>query len=195
MFKHILLLLILIGAFLLWEQRPISHGDGVVAPEQPVLQKVGLSSNQFDLQHYKVKPRYRVQGELRMIAKKSYWFDDKKHISPYDFILGWDAMSDERVLSQINLPISNRNYKIDVIQPPLSFGEMKNRMMFVHAIPSSEEVLEAMRQARPGSIISFKGFIVDIEDQSDWSWSSSIQGNTSRLDGSQILWIQEFNSL
>lgn len=194
MFKHILLVLLLIGAFLLWEQRPISHGVGVVAANQPALEKVGLR-NEIQLQHYILKPKWKVEGTSRVLSKKGYWFDDKKHLAPYDFVLGWNAMSDERILNQVKLPISNRQYKIDVIKPPLTFNEMKSQVMFMHAIPSTEEIREAMQKAREGSVISYKGYIVDIKDQSDWIWTSSIQDKSDRLDASQIVWIQEFSTL
>lgn len=177
---------------MLWEQRPVSHGAGVVAPEKPALQRVSFS-NEFQYQHYTMKPRWEIRGTSRVISKKSYWFDDKKHLSPYDMILGWSAMSDERILNQVQLPISNRQYGIEVIRPPLTIGEMKKHLLYMHAIPSDNEISEKMKKIREGSIVSYKGYIVDVKDQSDWRWLSAIDTRQGQLDKPQVVWIQELS--
>lgn len=192
MFKHIFLVIILVGSIMLWEQRPVSHGAGVVAPEEPALQRVGFK-NEFKYQHYDLTPRWQIQGETRVLSKKSYWLDDKKHLSPYDMILGWSVMSDERTLNQVQIPISNRHYNIDVIRPQITVNEMKKNLLFVHAIPSNDEINETLKNIREGHVISFKGYIVDVKDQSDWKWISSIGNKIAHRGESQIVWIQELN--
>lgn len=192
MYKHIFLVTVMIGSILLWGQRPINHGPGILAPEEPVLRRADLKDD-IRFQHFILNPRWEIRGTSRIVSKKSYWFDDKKHLSPYDMVLGWDAMSDEQNLNQIQIPISNRQYAIEIIRSHLTAGQMREHLLYVHVIPSDEGVSEALTEVKEGDIISYKGFIVDVKDQSDWKWSSSIGNKKGQLDHSQILWIQKLS--
>jgi hypothetical protein len=192
MIKHIVLIAILVIGFVLWNQRPVKHGPGVIAPDAPTVQRAAVRGN-FDHQHYELIPKWKIEGTLRVLSKNRYWFDEKKNIAPVDFVFGWADMSDERILSQVKAPISNRNFELDVIAPPLTFEEIRNLLLFIHAVPSNEEVWEAIKNVREGQLVRFKGYFVDVHDQSDLIWKSSYNQSQKKLDNPQITWIESFS--
>lgn len=193
MYKHIFLVIVMIGSVLLWGQRPANHGPGILAPEEPLLRRTEFKED-IRFQNFTLIPRWEIRGTSRIVSKKSYWFDEKKHLSPYDMVLGWDAMSDEQNLSHVQVPISNRQYDIEIIRSHLTAGQMREQLLYAHVIPSDEEVSKMLKEVKEGDIITYKGFIVDVEDQSNWRWTSSIDSKKTQLDHSQILWLQNLSS-
>lgn len=194
MIKHIFLILVIFVSYFLWNQRPVKHGFGITAPEQPVLVKVNRHAG-IDIEHYTLKPTWEIETTARVLSQKRYWFDEKTHLSPIDFVLGWGQLSDERILSQIKTPIHGREFDLNVIRPPLTLDEIRQHLLFMHAVPSSESVSEQLKNIRPGNIITIQGYIVDINDRSDLIWKSSFTDRNSRLDGNQIVYIDQIEVL
>ena len=189
MIKHIFLVLVLMVSYYLWDQRPVKHGFGVVAPEAPTLVKVSRTQN-FEIDHYTLNSSWRLETTARVLSQKRYWLDEKTHLSPVDFVLGWGSMSDERVLSQVQAPVKKREYTLDVIRPPLTLNEIRQQILFMHAIPANDTVRSQLNSIRTGNVVTVKGYIVDIKDRSNIIWTSSLSANTPRLDNRQIVYIQ-----
>lgn len=189
MLKHIFLVLVLAVSYYLWDQRPIKHGVGVTAPDAPIIER-GYQLPKHSVKHYTLQPKFRLRTTSRILSNKRYWFDEKSELAPVDFVLGWDNLSDERILDQIKTPISGRDFKIDVIRPPLTFHEIRKNLLYMHAIPANETIAEQLKTIKTGHIVSIKGFIVDVYDRSDVMWRSATQGNSAKLDRSQYVLIE-----
>lgn len=189
MLKHIFLVLVLMVSYYMWDQRPVKHGFGVVAPDEPVLIKVARSQD-FEIDHYKLDSFWKVETTARVLSHKRYWLDEKTHLAPLDIVLGWGSMSDERVLSQVQAPIKNREFSLDVIRPPLTLNEIRKQIMFMHAVPGNETVKALLNSIRTGNIVTIEGYIVNIRDRSNVIWTSSLTANKPRLDNSQIVLIE-----
>ncbi|MDX1592386.1 MAG: hypothetical protein R3283_10505 [Balneolaceae bacterium] len=178
----------------MWDQRPVKHGPGITAPDSPSVVQV-FRRDGIQIQHYTLKPTYKIEATSRVIAQRTYWFDDKNQLSPFDFVLGWGDMSDERILSQVQTPINERDFKVEVIRPPLTFNEIRDQILYMHAIPANEEVKSKLAKVREGHIVSLSGYIVDINDRADLFWKSSFSKQNSRLDHNQIVYVEEINVL
>lgn len=194
MLKHIFLILVLAVSYYLWDQRPIKHGVGVTAPEAPKVER-GFQLAEHNVKHYTLEPKFRLKTTSRVLANKRYWFDEKSELAPVDLVLGWDDLSDERILNQVKTPISGRDFKIDVIRPPLTFNEIRSKLLYMHAIPANDEIADRLKRIKPGHIISINGYIVDISDRSSVIWTSSRQGNTAKLDNSQYVLVESLEVL
>jgi hypothetical protein len=190
MLKHLFLILVLAVSFYLWDQRPIKHGAGVLAPDAPTVQR-GFQMSGQEIEHYTLQPRYRIEGTSRILSNQRYWFDEKSSLSPVDFVLGWGKMSDERIIDQIKTPIRGRDYKIDVIRPPLTFNQIRSEILYMHAIPANEEIEEKLKKLKTGNVIKYKGYLVDVHDRSGILWRTAIQNGTPKLDSSQLVYIAE----
>lgn len=189
MLKHIFLIIVLAVSYYLWDQRPIKHGVGVIAPDAPVVER-GFQLAEHNIKHYTLQPKYRLKTTARVLSNKRYWFDEKSEIAPVDLVLGWDDLSDERILDQVKTPISRRDFKVDVIRPPLTFSEIRSKLLYMHAIPSNDRVAEQLKGVKSGHVLSIRGYIVDVYDRSDVLWASSRNGNIAKLDNSQYVLIE-----
>jgi hypothetical protein len=194
MIKHIFLVLVILLSYFLWDQRPIKHGIGITAPEAPTLVKINRHQG-FGVDHYNLVPTWKIETTARVLANKKYWFDDKTNLAPFDFVLGWNQLSDERILNQVKTPIKNRDFSIDVIRPPLTLHEIRQQILFMHAIPANEQVSEQLNSIRVGHIVTMRGYIVDINDRSSLIWRSSYNERNHRLDNSQIVFIEHVELL
>jgi hypothetical protein len=193
MLKHIFLILVLAVSFYLWDQRPIKHGAGVLAPDAPTVQR-GFQMTGHEIQHYTLQPRYRIEGTSRILSNQRYWFDEKSTLSPVDFVLGWGKMSDERIIDQIKTPIRGRDYKIDVIRPPLTFNQIRSELFYMHAIPADEEIEEKLKKLKTGNVIKYKGYLVDVHDRSGILWRTSLQNGQPKLDSAQLVYITDIET-
>lgn len=194
MLKHLFLILVLAGSYYLWDQRPIKHGVGVTAPDAPVVER-GFQLAEHSKKHYTLQPKFRLNTTARVISNERYWFDEKSELAPVDFVLGWGDLSDERVLDQVKTPISRRDFKIDVIRPPMTFSEIREKLLYMHAIPANESVEDQLKSIKTGHIISIEGYIVDVYDRADVLWTSSRQGKNAKLDNSQYVLVESLDVL
>lgn len=189
MLKHISLIIVIVLSYFMWDQRPVKHGAGVIAPEKPSVVQITRHQG-FEIDHYKLQPRYKIEATSRVLSQKRYWLDEKTKLAPYDFVMGWGAMSDERILSQVQTPIGKRDFSIEVIRPPLTFNEIRQQIMYMHAVPANDYVRSRLASVRTGHVVSFTGYVVDINDRSGLFWNSSMSKSNNRLDSNQIVYIE-----
>ena len=194
MLKHISLVIVIVLSYFMWDQRPVKHGAGVIAPDDPSVVQVTRHQG-FDVDHYQLQPKFKIESTARILSQKRYWLDERTQLAPYDFVLGWGAMSDERVLSQVQTPIGKRDFRVEVIRPQLTMNEIRQQIMYMHAVPADDYVRSQLAKIRTGHVVSFTGYVVDVNDRSGKLWSSSIRNNNNRLDSSQIVYIQSVEIL
>jgi len=189
MLKHIFLLLVLIFCYFLWEQRPVKYGPGVIVNSQPKVEAVNRTAT-FDIKNATLIPKYQIEGTIRVIAKKSYWFDNKRHISPTDLVLGWNRMSDDKLLRKLLITIDDRSYDVQMAKPPSMRGTIHEYVLMAHAIPATERIREKLATVRRGQFISFSGFIVDVRTKDEKSWVSPVRDGKPAVRSAQWIWIE-----
>ena len=122
MIKHVVVgVLIAIGYFF-WTGREVTHGPGEIAPDPPKVNRLTWEKP-FSHKSYKIIPKRTIQGEVRILEKKRYFFDDKNDLVPFDIFIGWSKLSDERNLTGMNITISDRDASIAFSVPPLPVND------------------------------------------------------------------------
>ncbi len=190
MLKHIFLILVLVVCYFLWEQRPVRHGPGVVAGAKPNIERIAFPEP-IETESFIITPHHQVEGKVRVVANKNYWFDDLKFISSVDLLFGWDRMSDENLLKKMLVKINERAYHVQMTKPPFQRTNIHEHLLMVHAIPANEEISEKLHSIRRGQIVAFSGFLVDIEDRIGNQWSSPVNENGPVQKSSQWMWIEK----
>jgi len=190
MIKHFSLIVVLLGCYMLWEQRPVWHGEGITVSEAPAIQ-VLRSAKSIETDNYVLTPVAAISGSSRLIGRKLYWFDEHATLSPFDFTLGWDKMSDEYYLRRMQVKIIDRDHKIHVAIQRIPKTDISGMVLHMHAIPSNEDIRNKMRLIRRGHIIDFDGYIVDVHNKAD---DSSVLRNRQRPsfqnNSSHYIWIE-----
>jgi hypothetical protein len=189
MLKHIFLVIILIFCYLLWEQRPVRYGDGVVAEKKPEIASIDFP-NPIETDNFIINPKFEISGTVRVIAKSRYWFEDMSHISPFDLLLSWDRMSDEDLLKRMLVKIDDRSYHVQMTKPPYQRGNIHEHLMMTHIIPATEQIQEKISSLRRGQMVSISGYIVDIENLLGNEWISPVRDNLPANRSSHWLWLE-----
>ena len=189
MLKHIFLIIVLILCYLLWEQRPVRYGSGVIADSRPDIVSIDFP-NPIETENFVITPKFEISGNVRVIAKNRYWFEDMSHISPVDLLLSWDRMSDEDLLKRMLVTINDRSYHVQMTKPPYQRGNIHEHLMMTHTIPATEKIQEKISSLRRGQLISFSGYIVDIENRLGNQWVSPVRDNLPSNRSSHWLWIE-----
>ncbi len=193
MFKYVLLCFLALFGYYAWTVYPINHGPGIIAPHKPNIDYLSWEKP-FTYKGENIIPVKKYSGELRILAKKQYFFDDRSELSPIDILVGWDDMSDERNVSFINFSLSDRYFKMSFTRPPIPLEHMYSEMDLLHLIPSSEEVKKTMNGLRKGHIVSIEGFIVNVESSSSFNWESEhLRRDHTRLPN-LVLWVNKIHT-
>ncbi len=193
MLKHLFLILLLVGAWFLWDQRSIKHGHGVLAENAPEIVDI-RTRNPLETENFTLYPLQQIKGELRIISRKRYRFDELSGIAPYVYLFSWGGMSDEKHLRRVSPKQDNRSYTLHVSTPPLSIQNMHSKVLLAHAIPANEQIYEKMKDTRVGHVVRFSGFITDLEKKNGMvKFQSNIEGRNPNMRGSKFIWIEELS--
>jgi hypothetical protein len=191
MLKHIFLIVVLIICYLLWEQRPVRYGPGIIAESRPDVAKIDFP-NPIETDNFIITPKFEIQATVRVIAKNRYWFEDMSHISPVDLLLSWNRMSDEDLLTRMLVKINDRSYSVQMTKPPYQRGNIHQHLMMAHTIPATEHIQSKLNSIRRGQLVSFSGYIVDIQNRIGTEWISPVRDELPANRTSQWLWIEDF---
>ena len=151
------------GGYQHFSNRPILHGNGVIAGQQPIQSSIKQSSNQQDFTHngYKITPLEDFAITARVLAAKGYTFGREADLSPVDLALGWGAMSDEAVLSKVDISQSNRFYYWHVKQFPIPRRDIETQSANMHMIPANVQIGKTLKAIRPGQVVKLTGYLID----------------------------------
>lgn len=193
MLKHILFVIILVGGgYYFWTIKPIVHGPGEVAPNQPFQQRAyGVKS--LEHQNYKFIPVAKLELEARILSKKKYYEDRETEFAPYDLVIGWGPMSDERNLSKIMVKQVDRSFYFEMIEPPIPIQKMHNNTAIMRLVVSDEGISQKIQDLRIGNIISVKGYLVNAQSNDGWSMKTSLIRNDTGREAAEIVWVKELS--
>lgn len=195
MFKHLFFISIIsLGGYLFWSTRPVSHGPGEVAPTQPVEERVS-SIQPFQYGDYEFIPLRNIELEARVLSKKRYYLDSRSELAPYDLVLGWGPMSDERNLDHMLIKQSERTYRWEMTRPPIPEEQITSHSVNIQLVPSTDDMLSTIRSIRKGQVIRLKGYLIQIEEASGGTLAHAAKDLGSRSDANKIVWIENLTIL
>jgi len=183
-----------------FEGEPVVHGLGQVAPYTP--DQYPLDEGILPFQHngFKITPLEKFEVTARVLNRHDYappfliFGDLIDDLSPVDLALGWQEMSDERYLDQIEITQSNRWYKWWVEDFPIPRRKIAINSANMHFVPASSIIEEKIKQVVKGNIVSFKGYLIKIEKGS-WNWTSSLTRDDTGARACETIWVEEFKIL
>ena len=192
--RILLVTLLLLGAYVWWNGRPVDHPPGVLAPAAP---------SQTNLAHQDVVRRdehtfFKVASfdvTARVLGKERYWFGRETRLAPYDLALGWGRMSDTSVLDQISISQRGRYYFWMVKNYPIPREEIISSSANMHLIPASEEVRDAIGSVRQGDVVRFEGFLVRVLGPNGWRWNTSTTRSDTGPGACELVWVESFHEL
>jgi hypothetical protein len=180
------------GAYGWWSERPVTHGPGAVAPNPPRQESLH-DGTPFSHKGYKIKPLAQFELEARVLSREDYQFDSSAKLSPVDLALGWGPMSDESVLAGIEISQSGRFYYWRTDQLPIPQKHIEVNSANMHLIPATSTVERRLKKVRPGQVVRFDGYLVEVEGPNNWHWRSSLTREDTGDGACEVVWIEHFS--
>lgn len=182
--------LILIAVFV-WQCRAadtVSLGPGIKVTESP-LQTPIKAAEKFEHGDYLITPLAEFELNAKVLSREDYFLDRESDLSPTDLALGWQKMSDEAVLEQIEISQSGRWYRWRVEQFPIPRRQIETQSANMHMVPADEQVAAMLDLVRPGQIISLQGQLIRAESYDGWRWQSSLTREDTGARACELVYV------
>jgi len=104
-------------------------------------------------------------------------------------------MSEDEILKDIDIHQSVRFYSWRVKELPIPKKEISSHSANMHLIPANREIDERIRDAGEGDVVSFRGYLVRIDGENGWSWTSSLRRDDTGAGACEVVLVETFNML
>jgi len=154
--------LAIFAGYKLYSRREIAHAPGVLAATDPQ-QRVIDSDAIIERGEFRLRPRAEFDATVRILHREEYSIGPLAKLVPTDFAVGWGPMSDSAVLADIKISQGNRFYFWRTDTWPLDRAGIESHSANWHVIPANSGVSDVLGRLRAGSVVEFRGRLVDIE--------------------------------
>jgi hypothetical protein len=154
--------LAIFAGYQLYSRREITHPPGVLAAGEPE-QRAIESGAVVERGAFRLRPRAEFSATVRVLHREDYSVGPLAKLVPTDFAVGWGPMSDSAVLADIEISQGNRFYFWRTESWPLGRADIENHSANWHVIPANSTVSGILGRLRAGSVVEFRGRLVDIE--------------------------------
>ena len=190
MWKRLLLVAVLAwGGHTWWKARAIAHGPGVLAPEAPEQTSLDRETA-FDYKGYRITPLAQFSAQARVLSREDYSLGREADLSPTDLALGWGRMSDDAVLSKIDISQSGRFYFWRVEEFPIPQREIETSSGNMHLIPADSTVARQLDKVRKGSVVQLRGLLIRADAPDGWRWISSLSREDTGAGACEVIWVE-----
>jgi hypothetical protein len=148
-------------------QVPAELGDAV---------QTGQASPPFRAGNAQITPLAAFSVAARVLSREDYHFGRESDYSPTDLALGWGPMSALGLAERLSVTQSGRWYRYGWGRegPPLPPALISTHSANMHIVPASAEVARALADVRAEDAIRLDGWLVRIDGDDGWHWSSSL---------------------
>lgn len=188
--------LLLIGLFV-WQCRAaetVTLGPGIKVPATP--EQTAISSGEtFEFNDYLITPLADFSLEAKVLSREDYFLDRESDLAPTDLALGWQQMSDESVLSQIDISQSGRWYHWRVEDFPIPRKAIETQSANMHMVPADEHVAVMLELVKPGQLISLEGQLIRAQSYDGWRWQSSLSREDTGASACELVYVTSLEIL
>lgn len=192
LFKWILLMMLaFVAVHQCQKNQEVSLGPGIKVTETPE-QTTLNDARPFHFEGYQITPLASFALQAKVLSREDYLFDRESELSPTDLALGWQKMSDENVLANIDISQSGRWYYWQVQQFPIPRHEIETQSANMHLIPANNEVGAALKSVKKGQIIALEGQLIQAKATDGWSWKSSMTRDDTGAHACEVVYVTSF---
>lgn len=189
MWRSVLVVPVLMGAFQWWQELPVEHPPGQLVAADPVQQPTGRAL--YRRNGYSIEQLARFSVEARVLSVSHYRTDREAELAPVDLALGWGPMSDSAVLQKVAISQGNRFYYWRVEQFPIPRRAIETHSANMHMIPANAQAEDALRFVRVGQVVHVEGYLVEARAQDGWHWRSSLTREDTGAGACEVIWVEK----
>jgi hypothetical protein len=173
-------------------ERPVRHGPGVVAPQAPLQRELAGAPDVLRKDGFRIVPMATFALTARVLARRTYCCGAEDKLAPVDIAFGWGRMSDEAVLAALDISQGGRFYYYRWSNaPPIPVREIVVSSANMHLIPASAAVEKKLRDARVGQIVVLSGYLVHVDGERGFRWTSSLTRDDSGAGACELVWVED----
>lgn len=190
MIKYVLICVLIGLSVMAWSEIPITRGPGIMADSPPDIMRV-LDEKDITFDGNTYSPFKKIRATVRVVEKDRYFFDEMSKFSPYDILVGWGEVSDQKNLDYIRFKLKNRDFKYSKTSLPLPPNVIDSHSELWHLVSSTSDIESTIFSLREGHIITIEGFIVDVTTKEGLSWNSVSSPSRVTKSGNkhEIIWV------
>ena len=144
---------------------------------------------------YLIQPLAKFEVHARVLSRERYFLGRESDLAPFDLALGWGQMSDETILSHFSFSQSSRWYWWSADPLPIAKQEVIRSSANMHMVPADKQIARQIKRVRTGSLVKFKGYLIEAKGDDGWRWRSSLSREDSGNKACEIVYVQEFEVL
>ena len=168
--------------------RPVHHGPGQLAPDEPV--QVNLTmSHPIRFKDHTLQPLATFDIQARVLSRERYWFDRGAKLSPIDFALGWGPMSDNRLLDLLDISQGHRFWMFSYSGGTTN-DEVSHHAANMHMIPSTPAIEHTLLDVRVGQIVHLEGELVEATGDDGFRWRSSLSRTDTGDGACELVYVE-----
>lgn len=188
-------ILVLLLIWCLWPAKVRKHPNGMTVKTAPVM-KMLTDGKPWNRKNYTIRPLASYKLDSRILAKARYYMGQETDLSKYDLAVGWQAMSDSRVLNALSISQGGRWYEYSWSgEPPADPGTMSAYSKNMHMIPANPDSEKALDRVVVGDLVKMEGQLVECKDSSGWTWTSSTDDNATGAHSCKVFWLESMSKL
>jgi hypothetical protein len=184
------LLVALCLGYCVWDGRAIARPPGVLAPADPLQENVD-DGQQWEIGPYTVQALARFELDARVLAAERYRFDPGADLAPIDLALGWGPMSSNAVLDTLDISQGGRFYYWSSSEPMIGPSEIQRHSANMHMVPLDDGTRATLLDARAGSLIHLKGWLIEAHGPDGWKWRSSLTRSDSGNGACELVLVED----
>ena len=137
-----------------------------------------------------LKPLAGFSIEARVLGREDYRLGREADYSPTDLALGWGRMTEDAVISQLNISQGGRWYRYSWKDaPPIPVDEIVRSSANMHMIPAYDAVAAALRRIERGQRVRIDGWLVEVNANEGWRWRSSLTREDSGGGACELVYV------
>jgi hypothetical protein len=168
--------------------RPHGIAPGILVYGEPL--QADVSKEPWQEKNYTLTPLANYEITARILSKKFYTSERAAELSPIDLALGWQEMSDSKILDDLTITQKDRWYYVSWRNSMLERDDIIRHSANTHILPATPEVAELVNTVGKNEVVRLQGYLVEVTSKDGFLWRSSVS-RTDTGDGScEVFWVE-----
>lgn len=137
-----------------------------------------------------LRPLAGFSIEARVLSREDYHRGREAELSPVDLALGWGRMTEDAVLTKLDISQGGRWYRYRWANtPPIPVDEIVRSSANMHMIPANDAVAAALDRIERGQRVRIDGWLVEVNADDGWRWRSSLSREDSGGGACELIYV------
>lgn len=190
-----LLILPAIALFLLvhfWPEGTKRQPPGMLVATAPVQEN--KRGKPFDHDGYILRPMADLSISGRVLARLQHRPSEMGgRAVPLNLVLGWQNLSDSRVVADINFSFSGRYLNWNASRLLVSPEEVNRSIANLNIVPATPEIEAALLALKIGQVVELSGKLVNLDGPEMFSLATSLSRDDVGISSAEVLFVEKFH--